>query len=440
MKHLFNEFSPTNAEDWKARLEKDLKGITFDALSVKDRNDITIHPFYTHEDIDVVNIAGRTQPGWSICEHIIVEDAVTANKQALEALNNGANGLCFILTKEVDAATLLHEIELPYIYTCFDVNGCNAFTEKLQEYLNSKNWSLADMECFVSNDFIGNYLESGVWGNNFESDSQSFLSGFETTKQINIQAALFQNAGSNSITELACVIAQVNEYLHLLDASNKIASLQKIQITIATDTNFYEQIAKLRALRNVLQLLLEQYGLHTPLHLNVETSNIYRSPFDSYSNLLRDTLAGMAAVLGGCNSLYIHPFNETLEMPTAFSKRMSRNQQLIFKEESYLDKVADVAAGSYYIEQLTAQLSQKAWEAFKQTEADGGLIASFEKGKLKQAIENQAQQLILEYKEGKRVLIGVNKFPNAKDAPIVSTKQQKDSKGIQAILLSNEIL
>lgn len=439
MKHLFNDFEPTSAEDWKTRLEKDLKGITFDALSVKDRNDITIKPFYTKEDNGDFNTTINKESGWSICEQIIVEDAAIANKQALEALNNGASGLCFIIKKDFEATTLLQGIELPYIYCSFEINQYPPFAEKIKGYLEAKNWDLNTLQCFINNDFIANYLHIG---NNPDlgNDVKNALRLFDLTQQLSIDVSLFQNAGTNSTSELGYALAQINEHLTLLNENNKLHQLRKIQVTIATDTNFYEQIAKLRAFRNIVQLLLEQYDLNVLLHLHVETSNVYRSTFDSYSNLLRDTLAGMAGVLGNCDSLYIHTFDETLGAATDFSKRMSRNQQLIFKEESYLDKVADVAAGSYYLEQLTAQLSQKAWDIFKQTEADGGLIASFERGILKQEIEKQAQQLILEYKEGKRVLIGVNKFPNANDAPKQTIKPSESSKGIQPILLSNEIL
>ncbi|KAA5536281.1 hypothetical protein F0919_01030 [Taibaiella lutea] len=436
MKHLFNEFNPASASEWKVRLEKDLKGITFEELSVKDRNGITIHPFYTSEDVNVEYSVVTSNPDWSICEQIVTEDASVANKQALEALNNGASGISFIIKNDVEIAALLQNIELPYIYCNFKINNSETFLTKFQDYLQSKNWKL---NCFISNDFVGNYLETNEW--NKEPETNAFLSTFETTKQLSIDASLFQNAGCNSVTELAYALAQINEYLNILNENNKVSLLQKVHISIATDTNFYEQIAKLRALKNVLHLLLEQYGLkNIPVHLHVETSNVYRSPFDSYSNLLRDTLAGMAGVLGSCDSLYIHPFDETLRTSTDFSKRMSRNQQLIFKEESYLDKVADIAAGSYYLETLTAQLSEKAWSSFKGVEANGGLIAIFENGDLKKTIETQAQQLIQEYKEGKRILIGVNKFINATDSPKPLVVENHNAKGIQRILLSSEIL
>lgn len=442
MEKLFTDFNIADAKAWKARLEKDLKGVTFEQLSVTDRNGITIHPFYTNEDITATKEPVTTQPDWSICAAIEVTDAKMANAQALAELNNGASGLCFHFEQDVDPSILLEDIELPYIYSCFILNHKTvSFSEKLQQYIAAKGWDATGMDLFLSYDFIGKYLETGDWSNTQTEDSQSFLSFAEkNATAICIDATLFQNAGANTTYELACALAMANEYLHLLEESNKIGYLKKINISLATDTCFFEQIAKLRAFRKLLPLIFEQYDISPAIHLHIETSSIYRSPFDSYSNLLRDTIAGMAAVIGGCDSLYIHPFNKTKEEPTDFSRRMSRNQQLIFKEESYLDKVADVAAGSYYLETLTEQIAEQTWNSFKEIEHAGGLLTAFENGIIQNAIAMQAQQLVQEYKDGKRVLIGVNKFVNAKDEPIPSLNKKQNSKGIQAILLSNEIL
>ncbi len=119
---------------------------------------------------------------------------------------------------------------------------------------------------------------------------------------------------------------------------------------------------------------------------------------------------------------------------------MSRNQQLIFRDESYLDKVADVAAGSYYLETLTVQIAEQAWKQFQDIEQDGGLIASFDKGILKNELEGQAALWIQEYKEGKRVLIGVNKYPNAADKPVAGAPPVTEGPGIQYVKLTEHLV
>jgi methylmalonyl-CoA mutase len=434
MEQLFTDFNIADAQAWKARLEKDLKGVTFEQLSVTDRNGITIHPFYTNEDIVTTKEPVTTQPDWSICASIKVADAKAANTQALAELNNGASGLCFYIEQDIDPSILLQDIELPYIYSCFRLDkNAAAIAAKFETYFRFREWNINEMNCFFCLDSICDFISSGEKTDIVPED-------FLPSQQLCIDAAMYQNAGATTAYELACSLAQLNEYLNLREQSGQTSSIKKIQVTLATDTSFFEQIAKLRAFRKLLPLIFEQYNISPAIHLHVETSNTYRSPFDSYSNLLRDTIAGMAAVIGGCDSLYIRPFNETLEEPTDFSRRMSRNQQLIFKEESYLDKVADAAAGSYYLETLTEQIAEQAWNSFKEIEHAGGLLAAFEKGIIQSKIAQQAQQLIQEYKEGKRVLIGVNKFVNAKDEPQPAVLKQPAGKGLKPLLLANEIL
>lgn len=438
MKALFNEFHDSTATEWKERLVKDLKGVTFDDLSVTDRNGITIQPFYTAEDITNLRPTTEGQADWFICEKIEAGEAATANKQALAALNNGASGIIFKTENNIDLNLLLNGIELPFIYSCFETDDTTTFTEKLNAYFQAKGWDLQTANCFVSHDIIEAKLKGEA--DNVDALKTPFLTNIEQLGHLCIHANIYQNAGANSVTELGYTLAQLNEYLNWLNNTAGLSKLQKVYLSLSVDTNFYEQIAKLRACRNLVQFLLNQYGLTIPLHLHVETSDLYRSPFDSYSNLLRDTIAGMAGVLGACDSLYIHPFDATIAASNDFSLRMSRNQQLIFKEESYLDKVADTAEGSYYIEKLTEQLSEKAWHIFKETESQGGLLAAYKAGVIKNSIEQQSEALIADYKAGKKVLIGVNKFPNAGDMPTAGTLKEKNKHGIHPVSLTDSLL
>jgi len=440
MEKLFSEFHPADAASWKAMLEKDLKGITFDQLSVIDRNEITIQPFYTPEDINTPPSLINITTGWDICTLIPVNDALSGNKTALNELNNGATGIFFDIKNTTDIALLLKDIELPYIYSCFRLYpGQEDLVKQLKRLLSEKNQDFGAMNTFLYHDYISNYLQTGTIGNN---DQEFSLELFKETGIIGIDAGLFLNAGATTTYELACSLALTNEYLHILNENHQLDKLRKLHITLSADTSFFEQISKFRAFRKLLDLLCTQYNCAPTIHIHAGTAHTYRSPFDSYSNLLRDTIAGMAAVIGGCNSLYIYPFNESIGAQDDFGRRMSRNQQLIFREESYLDKVADAGAGSYYIETLTEELASKSWDLFKEIEAEGGLLAAFDKEIITQNIRQQAVELIREYKEGKRILIGVNKFPNPKDEPIQTepAKETFPGKAIRPLSLTQAIL
>ncbi|MFA6151841.1 MAG: methylmalonyl-CoA mutase family protein [Chitinophagaceae bacterium] len=437
MNALFEEFSAGNAAAWKERLSKDLKGITFEELSVTDRNGITVHPFYTAEDESSHSKAIFEHKDWTICAAVIVKDEKAANQKALNELQNGASGLCFRLSSDANLSVLLNEIQLPYIYTQFNVSGdTTAFLSAWENYLSTENLQVDSLNCTINFDPIADIVENGNTPS--AETKENFFKFFDATKSVAVKAAAYQNAGASSAYQLACCAAQTNEYLHWLDESGKIAELKKVSITLSTGTDFFEEIAKLRAFRVLMSNLFAQYNCAPAIHLHIETSDTYRSAFDSYSNLLRDTIAGMAAVLGGCNSLLIHSFDQSINEAGEFNSRMSRNQQLIFKEESYLGQIADASAGSFYLEKLSEQLADKAWDYFKEMEADGGLVASFEK--IKTSIEMQAEHWIEEYKSGKRVLIGVNKYVNAKDEPKPSADKEETGKGLKMISLTDELI
>jgi len=439
MNALFEDFSASNAATWKERLSKDLKGITFADLSVTDRNGINIHPFYTSEDELKTNTAIFDHKDWTICAAVKVLDEKMANKKALNELQNGAAGLCFDINSRVDFSVLLEEIQLAYIYTQFNVySDIDLFLSDWKEFLAAQNMDIEALDCTINFDPFATLLKGGAELS--EGIKNDFINLFAVTKSISVDAFIYQNAGANSAYQLACCIAQLNEQLHWLDKSGKLIALKKVSIIHSAGTDFFEEIAKLRALQILISNVMAQYNINPKVTLHIETSDTYRSAFDSYSNLLRDTVAGMAAVLGGCTSLLIHPFDQSINEAGEFNSRMSRNQQLIFKEESYLGQIADASAGSFYLEKLTEQLAEIAWASFQQIENDGGLVASFEKGIIKETIEIQAAQWVQEYKEGKRVLIGVNKYVNAKDEPKAQKQKEPNNKGLDIINLTEEII
>jgi methylmalonyl-CoA mutase len=440
MDALFEDFSASNATVWKERLAKDLKGITFEELQTLDRNGIFINPFYTSEDIAANNHSVFAHKDWIICSAIKVKDEKAANEKALNELQNGASGLCFELQGNIECSKLLEGIELQYIYTRFHITtDLAAFLKDWNEYLATQNIDATTIQFSIIHDNIQQYIASNTWSK--DEAKQNFKTLLSATAAINIEATIYQNAGANSLSELACCIAQLNEYLYWAEASGQIDQVKNINISLSVSTDFFEEVAKLRALRILVANVLEQYKINPNISLHVATSDTYRSAADSYSNLLRDTVAGMAAVLGGCNSLLIHAFDQTKNAePNEFSSRMARNQQLIFKEESYLNQIADAASGSFYIESLTEQLANSTWEEFKNIEKMGGLIAYFESGNLKAKIEQQAQQWIEAYQSGKRVLIGVNKYVDANDKPIANRGKENSGEGLNKINISEAIV
>ncbi|MCC6186753.1 MAG: hypothetical protein IT256_06345 [Chitinophagaceae bacterium] len=440
MNSLFEEFTESNAVAWKAKLQKDLKGISFEDLISQDRNGIDIQPFYTIDELpqDRKNII--TKKDWIICTAIDNQDGKQANEQALEHLANGASGLCFHIEKDTDLNILLEGVELQHIYSQFTIHSdMQQFIGSLELYLQSKDLSLQNIHCHIIADGIAQHIIEKDFNETRTQQASSHI--IQTTGTLSIDANSYQNAGANSVTQLANTIAQLNEYLHWAAQANELSAIHTIAISLTVGTDFFEEIAKFRALRILVANMMAQYNIEPKLHLHITTSDTYRAGYDAYSNLLRDAIAGMAAVLGGCDSLLVNAFDKNSATKQAkLSSRMSRNQQLIFKEESYLHQIADAGSGAYFIEKLTEQIAQKAWAAFQNIEANGGFLSCFAKGILQKEINEQAAAWIAEYKKGKRVLIGVNKYVNADDKPEPTAAVAHNPQFLRAINIANEII
>lgn len=412
MEDLLKEFTTSNRSQWQERLEKDLKGITFEQLQRVDDNQITIDPFYTLED-HIPSVSVFTHTDWIIEEQVRVNDEKTANREALAALQCGASGLHFFIEKEnVDWAILFASIELNFIRTQIEwAAGITVQEAALSDYLHAHNIDPGVIS--QGRDNLNTYFTTKD-----VAAKEALLSGTVFNDMLWIDSSIYYNAGANSVSQLAYTLGHVNEALHIAAQKGMLANVRAVMIHIAVGTAFFEEISKLRALRQLLALVLKQYALDAAVRLYVQTGTLYKAPFDIYSNLLRDTLAGMAAVLGGCDALAVLPFDLKKQAGyTPFSQRMGVNQQLLFKEESYLHQIADTAKGSYYIDQLTARFAEVAWAAFQHIEKEGGLLAYFESGALQQAIAAQADVLISAYVAGDKAWIGMNKYPNPVDPP-----------------------
>jgi len=413
MQKLFTEFTSTTAAQWKEQLVKDLKGIDYNTLVWKTNSGIDVQPFYTKENLNTNPVPVFAKNDWAICENIFVADAKSANAQALNALQNGASGIVFLISQKTDFTVLLKDLSVQHIYCLFMVKP--EFEKELSVFLNS---IVIGDTCFIECD---NTLDGKVELHN--------------TSSICINTNLYQEAGSNTINELAFSMAHLNEYLNIASSS-----IKTIHLNISVSGDFFMEIAKLRALRKLTSFLLNQYEIKATIHIHAQTTLINKSVVDSYNNMLRSTTEAMSASIGGANSIVVLPFDVEFSTQNDFSSRMARNQQLILKDESYLNIVADMAAGSYYIETLTETLCEKAWEQFKVIESNGGLLACLKSNYVQDIISKDAETLIQQFKEGKLVLVGVNKFQNKnEEVKAVKRKNTVHPSGIKTINLSESL-
>jgi methylmalonyl-CoA mutase len=241
---------------------------------------------------------------------------------------------------------------------------------------------------------------------------------------ISISGYHMQEAGATQVQELAFTIADGMEYVKYGVASgldiDKFAG--RLSFFFAIGMNFFMEIAKLRAARVLWHRVMTQLGAADErskmLRTHCQTSGVSLTEQDPYNNVIRTTIEAMAAMLGGTQSLHTNALDEAIALPTDFSARIARNTQIVIQEETGMTKVVDPLGGSYYIESLTQELVDKAWEIIERVEAEGGMAKAVAAGWPKAMIEEAAAATAARIDRGEQVIVGVNKYRKTDEDPI----------------------
>lgn len=422
MQKLFSGFAPANAQQWREQIVKDLKGGRFEDLVWHNPNGFDVKPFYTTEDLTNIPAPLFNEAGWEICEEIEVLNEKEGNARALKALNAGASSLHFIVKSRPVFNELLNGISIEHIELCFIVQYMDeGFIEAFHSYLSDRAIDPSKLKGGVCYDVIAYFVQSGQILSHIPQNSW-------------IDASIYQNAGVTQGFELACAIAHAHEYL----LRSKYPA--PFRFTIGIGNDFFGEVAKLRALRKLWHLVEAEYKMDSSVLIHARSGEVNKSHKDAYTNMLRTTTEGMSAVAGGCNSLSLAAYNASFEDANDFGTRIARNQQLLLKEESYFDKVADPGAGAYYIENLTDEIAGKAWKEFKNIENMGGFIEALRAGYIQQRIKEQREKMLHDFRNGKQVLVGVNKYENKNEQVPAIKKVNASLGGIEKLHLSNHLI
>jgi methylmalonyl-CoA mutase len=403
---LFEDFDPISPAAWKQKIQLDLKGADYNqTLLWKTNEGIVVKPFYTEEDRNNANIA-LPKKGFNICQTVFVDDVSIANSLAIDALQRGANTIQFIANKKFDFAALLAGIStnsvLYFQLNFLDVN-----------FVNELDRNCDPFERYYQFDVLGNLAKTGNWHEDFKADIGSTKSMMGTVQNcISVDASIYQNGGANMIQQLAYALAQTNEYIELFGTD----VIKQIHYQFAVGSNYFFEIAKLRAFRILHASLLNEYGVGD-LAPNIFTQPSLRNKtiYDYNVNMLRTTSECMSAVLGGSDTVCNVSYDTIYHKSNEFGERISRNQLLILQKEAYLHEAQNFADGSYYIENITKQLAEKALVIFKQIEKGGGFLKQLKTGTIQKKIKESAQKEQEQFNEEKIVLLGSNKLPNEKD-------------------------
>jgi methylmalonyl-CoA mutase len=421
---LFSEFPPLKKSDWLAELARDLKGKSFEETLVwKTIEGIDVQPVYTAEDVSPIAIPAKPSGEWLLREEIFERDFKKANEQARFALNRGASAVAFFAepTAPSEINALFDGIWLEaapvHFYVCRNaLSVLNLFLDEVR----SRKLDSKFIHGTVDVDAIAAFASEGKWDKDAFSKAREMIAlakAYPNFKTMTIRADVYHNAGATLAQELAFALATTVEYLAALTEQGVSADeiLAHIEISFAISSNYFLEIAKLRAARWLFKELAGIYGANAAPTIHASSATWNKTIFDSHNNLLRATVEAMAAATGGADSITVARFDDRYAKPNEFSAHLSRNTSLILKDESHLDKTIDASKGSYYLESLTETLGEKAWKYFQQIESSGGMIAALRSGAAQSDIRRAREAKEKLIAEKKEQFIGVTKSPNAKE-------------------------
>ncbi|MBQ7984023.1 MAG: acyl-CoA mutase large subunit family protein, partial [Bacteroidales bacterium] len=252
-------------------------------------------------------------------------------------------------------------------------------------------------------------------------------------KTITVNGNIFGNAGSSISQQLGFTLACANEYMYnMVERGIKAEDCaERMMIVFDTGSTDFMEIAKIRAARLLWSAVAGQYSKEekaAKIFIHTEDTVYNKTVFDAYVNMLRTTTETMSAAIAGADSITVKPFDTAFKHSDEFSRRIAVNQQILLKEESYLDKIVDPAAGSYYIETLTNNIAEKAWEYFLETERKGGYEQAIRENYIQDTVAATENQRAKDIAKRKTVIVGTNQYPNITEQDVNIEKQDcKDS-------------
>ncbi len=383
---MFTEFTKPDKTDWIRQALKELGGQPLESIYWQFTEDLSIAPLFTVEDLpeNTQPITGK-EPGnhWEIGEVFLFRNPEIANQESLEGLAGGTEALLIQFRHQPsleELEKLFKGIELSYISTHFDLafpgkdlTACyDTFTALLAQRGQSGQGIRASIDFDPLLDWSDPPLDKAAALLQRAHEEEPGI------RVLQVNGRVFHTGPAGIPRELALIVAKGVEYLsQLTDRGLEPAVVNaQMQFSVAVSPSYFAEIAKLRALRLIWENILSAYGLEdAPMPPVIVHFSLESLSEDPLRNMIKAATQAMSAVIGRADRLFIAPANAGVpEPPTPFTRRIARNVHHILKMESFLDRVADPAAGSYYIEKLTQILAESAWQQLQEIERKGGFM------------------------------------------------------------------
>ncbi len=478
--HLKNDFSDPSREDWRKEVDKVLKGAPYEkVLRTQTVEGITLEPIYTKEDVEGLAITenipgyppyvrsseiyGKVKNGWEIAQELDICNVEEWNQVLLQDLmkgqttvrfsldelsrystkpteenkeNLGVHGLPIFLYDDLKKA--LKDIALDQVR--LDISAYDsslAILGMLKNLSEEREIDLNSITGSVSMDPIYSLVSNGSlctsWSEMMDEMAEAcrfVLKHAKGIKTISVDATIWNQSGSSAVEDLAFAFSTAVNYINeMLDRGLTIDEITpQFIFSFGIGSNMFMEIAKLRAARLIWSQIIEQYEGNAEsqkIYIHAKTSQYNKTWYDPWVNVLRTTTESFSAIIGGCDSLNVTPFDCIIGQSDEFSRKIARNQQIILLEESHLNAVIDPAGGSWYIESLTQQLAEKAWELFRETENKGGMLEALKQGFPQSKVNSSQQYRYNNLATRKSIMIGSSMFANQNEKPIIKESTDK---------------
>ncbi|MFN4101249.1 MAG: methylmalonyl-CoA mutase, partial [Pararhodobacter sp.] len=459
---------------WEALAAKELKGLSPESLTWQTLEGIAVKPLYTASDLDGLDHLG-SMPGmapftrgpratmyagrpWTIRQYAGFSTAEESNAFYRRALAAGQQGVSVAfdlathrgydsdhprvegdvgkagvaIDSVEDMKILFDGIPLDKVSVSMTMNG--AVIPILASFIvtgEEQGVPRAQLSGTIQNDILKEFMVRNTYVYPPEPSMRIIADIIEYTSaempkfnSISISGYHMQEAGANLVQELAFTLADGREYVRTAIARGMDvdAFAGRLSFFFAIGMNIFMEAAKLRAARLLWHRIMTEFGAKKAgslmLRTHCQTSGVSLQEQDPYNNVVRTAYEALAAALGGTQSLHTNALDEAIALPTDFSARIARNTQLILQEETGVTRVIDPLAGSYYVEKLTADLAEAAWEIIQEVEELGGMTKAVASGMPKLRIEESAARRQAMIDRGEEVIVGVNKYRLAKEDPI----------------------
>ena len=476
--NLKKDFPVPSFEEWKQQVEKDLKGESFDKkLITKTYEEITLQPLYTSNDIkDLPQInnfpgfenflRGNTASGfngrdWEIAQEYNQALPEDLNEAIKNDLQRGLNSINIVLdfptmlgldadqskAGEVgkDGLSISGVRKMQVLFKDIDLTnqpinisgGFSALpiTLLFAAYVNETRTSLMNIKGSITSDPYDYLLSKGELPislnqifDEIKLATELMIKSNSALKTIGVSGLAFNDSGASAVQELAYTLATAVEYLNeMISRGLKVDDVAKrIKFTFGIGSFYFMEVAKLRAARLLWSKILEAYEVkeeNRKIFIHGKTSQFNQTFFDPFVNSLRTTTEAFSAIVGGADSIHTNPFDESFNPADDFSRRLARNTQIILKEESHLDQVIDPAGGSFFVEKLTDDIANAAWELFQKIDDDGGMLNAIKSGFVQNEISRVADNRKKDFAKRKSVLVGTNMYANPKEEMMEIKKQ-----------------